>query len=495
MKKITQFLVAFIFVLGGTLTTFAYDFAAGDGTVANPYQVATRADLAGLKDFIGETGVDKYFIQTADINLSGSNWGPIATSSSNPFRGNFNGNGYKISNITINSLAGTSATSVNYHGLFGVVGSGSTIENVSIDGGSITVTSDDTHVGRTYTGGVIGYVYGVLNGNIVIRNCRNSANIVNEARDNGYAGGIIGYANVSLPDLTITTSSNTGNVSGNGNRVGGIIGSAYTSGTAPATGGSILISNCYNNAQITTTRASGDAFIGGIIGTPFIDNVNTGPVTIDKCFATGTVSVTPTNSAARTGGISGRLNDRPEAISPVTISHSVAAQESLTSAGGTTRRIYPSHSTDGYFLVISNYAYSGMLINGAPITSANEDNSQGLDKTLAQLHVAATYAALGWDFTNTWTIEEGVSFPTLKQISPATGVQSPKVAASLTAFASKGALTLEGLVAGESVYVYTVQGTTVAKLIAKGEKQTINLPAPGIYIVSSGTKVAKVINN
>jgi hypothetical protein len=133
-----------------------------------------------------------------------------------------------------------------------------------------------------------------------------------------------------------------------------------------------------------------------------------------------------------------------------------------------------------------------MLVKGAKVTSTNANSSEGANKTLAELQAAATYTGLGWDFTNTWTIEEGVSFPTLKY-GTTTGIQSPKTVNTLQASASNGVLTVKGLVAGEPVRVYTVQGTTIARQVATRSESTINLPATGVYIVTAGNKAVKVV--
>jgi len=159
MKKITQLAMTAIMLLSSAFSVSAYDFAAGDGSSSNPYQVASRADLEGIKDFItsgdaGATSRGKYFIQISDIDMSEGLWTPIGTSSSAPFCGNYNGNGYKISDIAMDRTPGTSSTTVTYNGLFGCIGAGAVIENVVLDGGIISVTNDAEHLGGSYVGSI-----------------------------------------------------------------------------------------------------------------------------------------------------------------------------------------------------------------------------------------------------------------------------------------------------------------------------------------------------
>lgn len=91
-------------------------FAGGTGTAEDPYQIANGAQLAYLASSVnsGETYEEKNFVLTANIDLNGLPWTPIANSFSDAllggsdyriFAGNFDGNGYAISNVSIGSEA------------------------------------------------------------------------------------------------------------------------------------------------------------------------------------------------------------------------------------------------------------------------------------------------------------------------------------------------------------------------------------------------------
>ena len=64
-------------------------FAGGTGTAEDPYQIANGAELAYLASSVnsGETYEDKYFVLTANINLNGLPWTPIANSFSDALFG------------------------------------------------------------------------------------------------------------------------------------------------------------------------------------------------------------------------------------------------------------------------------------------------------------------------------------------------------------------------------------------------------------------------
>jgi hypothetical protein len=100
---------------------------------------------------------------------------------------------------------------------------------------------------------------------------------------------------------------------------------------------------------------------------------------------------------------------------------------------------------------------------------------------------------LGWDFTNIWQIEEGVSFPTLKGVGGTTGIKTAPVVNTLKASASNGILRITGLVPGETLRVYTLQGVNSYSRTVNSVEQNIPVQGHGVYIVVAGEKHIKVI--
>lgn len=86
----------------------------GDGSITSPYYIQTAKDLREIGAFVktGETtsikyGVDKCYKLVNNINLAEghsatSYWVPIGTGNEAGFTGNFDGNGYTISNVNVN---------------------------------------------------------------------------------------------------------------------------------------------------------------------------------------------------------------------------------------------------------------------------------------------------------------------------------------------------------------------------------------------------------
>lgn len=119
---------------------------SGQGTSASPYYITSASELAGLAEQVnsGNDYSGKCFQLTTDIDLGDSSsqqWKPIGTEDAY-FSGNFDGCGYVISGIYIDS-------DENYIGLFGNT-QNATITNVIIK---------DSHIyGGEYVGGIVGKI-------------------------------------------------------------------------------------------------------------------------------------------------------------------------------------------------------------------------------------------------------------------------------------------------------------------------------------------------
>lgn len=117
-------------------------YSGGSGEPNNPYMIGTAADLQVLAADTND--YDKHFILTADINLASYSFSAAIiacdTDKSNltfegaVFTGVFDGDGYIISNLTIDA----GGTGNDFLGLFGKIGSGSEIKNLSLENVHIT---------------------------------------------------------------------------------------------------------------------------------------------------------------------------------------------------------------------------------------------------------------------------------------------------------------------------------------------------------------------
>ena len=354
----------------GMIEAFAFS-GSGAGTSASPYEITTRAQLEEVKN-----NLSAYYKLVNNIDLGNVEWTPIGAQKT-PFTGIFDGNGYIISNLQINK--GT----VDYIGLFGNTNN-ATITNVKLINVSIK--------GRNMVGGLVGnaagktsiknssvsgssmvngqsLVGGLLGGSVTcnVEGCSSNANVV--ASGNGYAGGLIGKGK------TVIRSYATGNVTGK-----------YSGGLAG------LITNaseCY-----ATGNVIGAYDIGGLIG--YVEE----NAKISNCFALG--NVTSTNSSSTSNALLGGLLGYGNTTSKVTNCYSAGVVTGIGHfIGGLFDNINNSNS-------VTNCYYDGIASRFIPQGTAD------FSKLTSGMKSRSTF--IGWDFTNVWDINEGASYPYLRNV-------------------------------------------------------------------------------
>ena len=253
---------------------FAMD---GEGTKENPYEIATADDLYEFAIKVNEGDNTACAVLTADITLIDTNWTPIGNDS-NQYKGTFDGDGHTITGLKVD----IPSDNIIYAGLFGCLGAGGTIKNVSLTDSKITCSGN-----RVFVGGVCGFNDGT------IENCYNTGDVSGTGTSSyGYvnAGGVCG----DNAGGTIQNCYNTGDVSGEGTQyvfVGGVCGTNENSAT---------IINCYNTGDVSGTSSYGFAYAGGVCG---LNDYGT----IENCYNTGEVSGTGTSTdgSGYAGGVCG----------------------------------------------------------------------------------------------------------------------------------------------------------------------------------------------
>ena len=265
----------------------------------NTYEVYNAEGLKNIAKLVNEEWKSDINITlTSDINLSGIDWTPIGTSISNAYKGTFDGGGHTITGLTV-------TTSDQYAGLFGYIGSGGTVKDVTLEEVKIESNNDMSAVG-----GVAGRSYGTL------ENCSVSGS-VSGSGNNGIAGGVVGYQSGGF--LTGCSSSATVNA---GNAAGGVAGLTDSGATLTA---------CYATDDVTlVSNGTGTYYAGGVVG----DNINRS--TVIACYAWGSV----TGSGSGTiyvGGVTG-TNDEGTLTACYHANGTVSGPAGTT--GGVTGRNY-----------------------------------------------------------------------------------------------------------------------------------------------------------
>ncbi|MBP9994593.1 MAG: T9SS type A sorting domain-containing protein [bacterium] len=322
MKKVCV-MSAFVFILAmscGAQTpwdgTIAGSYDGGDGTMENPYQIATAEQLALFAyDINNGVNSEAHFVLTDDINLNGSGgqmWTAVGTvkvtwlnqinyvvEPAYPFMGVFDGDGHVISDMHVDNA--------DVIGLFGCTYSAE-VRNLIIENASVTqgasagivvgeafntdiegcTVSGEVRAYGSKVGGIAGRYIADDNGNdtVSIRNCVNNANVIGGTM---YLGGIAGYTEMNNGVFAIEHCVNNGEVGDmwNTNAAGGIVGQGSfiirhcdnygkvsgetTAGGMVGQGGSFgLIEYCFNHPAGEVT---GGCNAGGIIGTPIFTTI------------------------------------------------------------------------------------------------------------------------------------------------------------------------------------------------------------------------------
>tara|TARA_B100000378_G_scaffold169674_1_gene136770 strand:+ start:6270 stop:11798 length:5529 start_codon:yes stop_codon:yes gene_type:complete len=236
-------------------------FSGGSGTQGNPWQISTLADLQAMDNV---TYLGDYFILINDIDASatsswnsGAGFDPIGDYT-NRFTGDFNGAGYKISNLYINR-------STDYTGLFGFTDNAN-LSNIGLVNVSIT--------GDYQTGGLIGYNYA---SDVIY--CYVTGSV--SATDNN-TGGLIGF----LDSGNLSLSFSEANVSTTGGNPGGLVGysegsyinNTYAMGSVSGSDAAGLVSYI-DDYEVNYSYATG--YVGGGFTAGFVYEVATGDTDYD----------------------------------------------------------------------------------------------------------------------------------------------------------------------------------------------------------------------
>ena len=206
------------------------------GTVAEWNTFADRVN-------VGETTLNG--LLTADLNFSGETFTVVGTSA-HPFCGIFDGAGHTVKGISVSKSGGVTA---DRQGLFGTIGSGGVVRNVTV--------SNSSFAGWDYVGGIAGY----------------------------NQGGTVSYCHVTG---TVTIGATSGK-----DHHGGIVG--YNSNFYST------VSHCTSAATVTNSGQTGCHDFGGIVGS------NSGG-TVEHCLAVGATVSAVTYSGAIVGSNTSTLS-------------------------------------------------------------------------------------------------------------------------------------------------------------------------------------------
>jgi hypothetical protein len=460
-----------IIITGVLLSSLSFGYSGGSGTAEDPYQIADANDLLALAADTND--YSKYFILTADVNLQGQVFTTaIIAADTIPgypfqgtaFTGTFDGDGHKITNLTIND----NGAGNDYLGLFGYV-SGE-IKNLGLENFAVSGSIGSQYVGGLVgnnggnisncdsTGAITGEANSIDLGGLVgsnsggISNCY-STGAVSGGDNSGSLGGLVGNNGGTISNCystgavtggnnshelgglvgenysgTLTSCYATGSVSGY-DVVGGLVGwnlgstsNCYSTGVVSGSSGSYdvgglagrnqgNISNCYSTGVV-----SGDSCVGGLVGGNWGGSIS-------QCYSTGAVSG-PSGSWA-VGGLVGN-NTSYGSISncystgAVSGSSYVGGLVGLNNYGGSISNCYSTGTVSGYQYVGGLVGNNGGTIYCYFLDTSGPDNGNGEPLDDIQMKQQASF--VGWDFVgetangteDIWRMcIDGVNYPLL----------------------------------------------------------------------------------
>lgn len=342
-------------------------WSVSDETIISVDGQGTVTGLSGGTATVTVTTEDGGFSASAEITVyyaPANTWTAIGTNriNNNGFCGVFNGDGYAVRGIYIN-------TQESYQGLFGNSGGGSIIANLGV--------AESYIYGDTYVGGVVGYNGAGYNdveySGGTVTNCYNTGSVtgkdhvggvaginedtvtdcynVGSINGNKYVGGVVGG---NSWDDTVTDCCNTGIVTGK-DYVGGVVGyNAY---------GTSAVTDCYNTGIVI-----GERFVGGVIGYLFVG-------TASNCYNEGSIT-----GKDRVGGVIGGNED------PVTACYNTGIVSGVSRVGGvigdnsdTVTACYNTGSVTGgsYVGGVAGYNWSSTFTNCYNTGSVNGERDVG----------------------------------------------------------------------------------------------------------------------
>lgn len=260
-RFINKLLVVFLFVIASTSGTIIgysfYDNISQDRSesltigewLTESIAISNAQEFYNMVINPNSISTDSYYL-TNNIDFTGFSWIYDSTNFDTVFRGQLNGNGYSLDNLTIYS----NNSNYSNFGIFPQI-EGATIinlvlNNIDLSLGSSALSSSSISSGLI-AGGVIGSTNSIQNITILDSGVRGTSYIG--------TGGLIGYISGSTTILNISNvlTSNL-KVFSNGAYVGGLVGSLESSGST------VNITDIDLNGEVFSP--SGSSYTGGVIG-------------------------------------------------------------------------------------------------------------------------------------------------------------------------------------------------------------------------------------
>ena len=377
-------------------------FGGGSGESDDPFLLCTSEHLNAIGE--GTSYLDAHFSLGADIDMEGVEKFQMIGDHQNHFTGLFNGNGFRIENLSIN----TKYDDVMVSGLFGTIGKGGVVANLTLTDIELKTDSSSGVVGARNLGGLIedvsvtGYVEAhsgfsgcIVAGNLdggVIRRVEGECDVYSGRQG---VGGFVGDNSALIVDSHIrgTVEQHAGHYAGGFVGLVGAAGVIKRSSSdvkleMPSPGASAGGFVGANRGIITESYASGDVTarthgVGGFVG------ANSGKIA--NCYATG-------DAVSFDRWVGGFLGQNQDEEARIINSYSTGYADGEAQVGG-----FGGHP---------RYIGDGNIEGGVwDKTTAGVSDPIGGDGQWSEIQALETgefgnAQRFGWDFDEVWKIGE-----------------------------------------------------------------------------------------
>lgn len=406
--------VTSLLTLSPTSFKFFVDQSGITTEISTPEQFATliNRNLSGNYQLVN------------DIDMSGYDGFKGIAVSGTPFSGSLDGQGHKVSGLTVTYTDGGSN-----EGIFGQT-AGATIKNIAFENILVDAGSAADHVG------FIGSASSTTFDQVAI------------------TGKVIGNDHVALlagdaDGITVTNTTLWGTVDGR-SQCGGFAGCTLEGGAS--------FDKCLSNVNVS---CSSRGWAGGFVG--LIDKANS-VVTINNCVSLGDMT---------------SAGDGTPRIAAPFIAGNGAGDAANAVINFNENNLYNSEAKIIADNIDQAWPSKNETADGGSVSAAIAQNSTVLKNQ-------ATYTNIGWDFDKIWKMDDGsYGYPVLRIFSNGVlngidGVATSKATVSVV----NGKLIVNGLATGTRLSVYSVYGQKVGETVAGFSSVRMSLPAKGLYIVS-----------
>ena len=256
-------------------------YTVGSGTKEDPFQITSYVEFKNVAYFPAA-----YFRLMCNLDLSGYNHEPLFSDETG-FLGCFDGYGYTIQNMMVNS-------SSQCPSLFGVVGAGGVIRNLHLEEFHIKFRNSEASFNTFAAGAIAGISYGELE-NICVDGKLDVKDIFH---NKVYIGGLVGFlggnilnchaeVDIELNDLQSSNLQSDVNIK------------AFCVGGLSGAGQGSIINNCSVTGEIDVLSSKRLIYIGGLIG-QYANNCDHGSTIINNNKTN--INIMSPNQLAQAGG-------------------------------------------------------------------------------------------------------------------------------------------------------------------------------------------------